>query len=291
MKNYFLLLPIIFIITISGCTSFVETGNGIVIKNFEPEFNPAFSTEDVNFLVRIKNTGSFRTTNGELQLIGLEEWGPSSPNEPNCLEGFSMQAPDAFYGVDGETKQCTFTLRAPDVPTTLTRTYDPYLRVHYDYHSSTVKSVTIFSRDELVRYQNQNKPLPTDHISSTRGPININLDTQAPIVALQTQVIFPLTIEVRNDGGGVVCIQRNCKDSTQQNKLLLNLFLGRDMASECDNLELSIPRGQSNTIVCKITVSNIPTFGFIKKTIEVNADYSYFVEKQASITIQSKPVS
>ena len=108
------------LILLSGCVSQVQTGNGVVIKEFRSDFSTVYSGEAVSFYVTVQNIGSFDASDVWIELLGLDPefcceqagagpWvsGEKLPNEPECryTEGhFSLRAPNTFWGVPGEKR-------------------------------------------------------------------------------------------------------------------------------------------------------------------------------------------
>lgn len=277
----FLLMAAVFI---SGCVSdSVEKGNGVAIKDFEPDFPTVKSGDEIDFDLRIKNTGSLVAENIEVQILGIEEW-PEYLN-PGLCEEFSL-LPPSESGIEGQSKACRFTYRAIEISPGLSIKYEPTARVFYDYSTTTIHGITIYSKNELRTLQDQGRALPTEMTSTSRGPVSVKLSTKQSIVASEDSVTFPLEIEVENIGGGVACTPNNCKLSEKWNSLELRLLLGKDMISDCTTIELSLYRGAKNSVTCQVTATRLPVFGFSKRQIEAKAAYDYFIEKTTEITVE-----
>lgn len=285
-----LLIPLLFIVFVSGCTTPI-TGSGaaIVINDFEPQFSDVFSTEDVTFEARIQNAGSLPIQGAMAYIVGIEDWEFIANNYPECTNGFGLIPPGIQGETQGATKLCSWIYKAPFLPKDLSTTYSPTLRVFYDYFSNTVSSVSIVPRDELRRLQNSGLQLPVNTQASTEGPVTITLETE-PVLSFEESVIFPLKITVNNVGNGIVCYPQDCKNRDNWNTVRLVFDMGNTIELlDCGDMEISLYKGKSNTIVCRMEAFEIPDATISKRTINVGAEYGYMVEKTTSISVNSKP--
>ena len=310
MKQLYLILPAI-VIFISGCT-YIETGNGLVIQNIEPDISESFSGEVVTFFVRIKNTGSQTASDVHAELLGLDQdwynegipvgdgpWaqGEKLPEEVECRYisgGSTLIPPDPMYGTEGQGFTCSWKYIAPHIPTSTHVTYNPSARVYYKYQSETVKLVNILPREELRRLQDSGNPLPMETISQSRSPVNINVEAPGPIRTSQTTITFPLRISLNNVDSGIVCYPNtidSCKGKNiNWNKIRILLDLPSNMqVTECsDEMVLDLFQGKSNEITCSVVASGIDMSMPNQATIRVTGDYVYMLDKSTSITVSGK---
>jgi len=286
-----LLLPLILIVLTSGCTidpgPIQATGPGVVVKNFVPDFPEVSSTEEVSFIALIQNTGSNRAEYVKAEILGLEEWELVGYKYPECASGFDLIQADAHVGTSGEIKTCSWVYEAPQLPPDISLVYEPVLRVYYNYMSNTVSSISIVPRNELRRLQNSGQSLPVDVKSSTSGPLTISIQTE-PILSFEPRATFPVTITVANNEGGIACYLPDCTKNTNWNKVLLNFDLDPMMSLvDCSDMELTLYKGKSNSITCKVEVFDIPEDTISKRTISVTATYDYMIEKSAEVKVKS----
>ena len=318
---------ILLVILVSGCTSSettVEFGNGVIVKEYGPEFSDVYSGECVDFNILIKNTGSVDAEKVFAELLGLDQdwydndeisWGKGCTssgggpwvnrekvsNEQGCRYtsgGRDLLAPDAMWGVDGETMICSWTYMAPKLPEHMTIDYYPTARVFYTYHTDVSREITLMSSQEMRDYVNSNTPLPTDTQVSTHAPIQIDVVAATPLRVFSDRVEFPIEIRINNVGGGVACIGSSrwddvssCKThdaSETWNKLKLEVKSGNyiDVSSDCRDIDITLYKGKDNTIRCDATVSisSLPA-SRTKDIIEVKAYYNYFLDQEMEITV------
>jgi hypothetical protein len=309
MLNKFLGLSIILTILVSGCIgtqTSVTTGNGIIIEEFEPEFSQVYSEEPVYFRLKMKNIGSVKAESVHAELLGIDkDWNQGEemlPIEKECQhtgEGFSLLPPTPDIGVEGESHVCTWKYTAPTLPQGLSMTYAPTARVFYKYNSEVIKSITIVPRAQWKILKDQGKPLPTETMSSTNAPISLDIETHGPIPSWSETVTFPLAIKIDNIGGGIVCSgnpSNGCKLTNENwNKLKLKIIpkTAGVTVSNCNKYvqklgEISLWKGRSNTITCKITVTGLKTTSSTQVLINVHAEYTYLIDEATSITVTSR---
>ncbi len=315
-----LFMPLILLLLTSGCTmltipfeSQTPVGAGVVIESFgiEPEMSEVYSNEEVLFVLKFRNTGTAKAENCFAELLGLDQtWKPGegARTNPRNQEVFPMERecqydqrnhwivllpPDPTSGIEGAYHVCTWKYRAPEVPPGLYADYKPRARVFYDYESFIIKTITIVPRDELTIIQNQGKPLPAETVSKSKSPISIDVETRSPIRTHGETLVFPVIIKVENVGGGTVCENsEKCRKFAQGgpawNRFTLNINLppGMEFVEEsCSPKEtISLVGGKSQTIACKVRVTEIPD-RLTQKNLEIRAKYGYFIDKTIEIRV------
>ncbi len=280
--KYLFALPLA-IILVAGCIQVPATGGGLIINTFEPDFLQVYSGEPVNFRLLVKNTGSVDATDVRPVITGVDNWRSAGGT---CDEWNRISASVPYLGIEGGSKNCVWTLDAPEVPEGLSTTHNPTVRLYYTYRTNVVKTIFIASRRELKRIEDSGRALPAETKSSTSGPITLDIKSIGPIRFWESSVIFPLEITVNNVGGGVVCPTVNdCEDGQNWNSLKMEIEEEGITISECRLDEVTLWRGKSNTFVCKVTVGGLSDITSVMKTISIEASYGYFVDKTTSVTV------
>ena len=261
-------------------------GNGIVILTFEPGFPGVYSGEPVDFRLKIQNQGTVDAINVNPKIIGLETWYRESET---CGEWQRVSAAIPEIGAPGESVNCRWTYSAPEVPAGLSTSYSPMVRVYYGYRTSVVKSIMLASSRELMQMRDRGQAVPVQSASQTAGPIQIDIKTEAPVRFWEGSVSFPITITVENIGGGVVCpSESDCEAGQNINGMRLEIVTGNDIdISDCDtNIELW--QGKTNTLVCQATFSGMNTMGSAQRTITINTNYGYYIDKTSEVTVSKR---
>lgn len=275
-----LILPILLVILVSGCTGQpTVTGNGVVIDSFITDFPQVFSGEPTRFYVKIKNTGSSDAEDITVIMVGLDEWGGGTQE----CDIERLIAPNPTYGTLGGEKICTFTYNAPPVSQSIP--YQATTRLTYFYRSTVVKTVVIASQGELRRIQDLGTALPSETKEQSSSPIQLDVQVQGPIRYWegQGQVEFPVTININNVGGGVVC-SPDCDDSNNWYRVAIDPDAGT-IKTDCDYTFITLYKGQSNTITCTATVGVGDIIGPAQKTIQVESEYDYMIDESITVTV------
>jgi hypothetical protein len=320
-KYPILFLSIFSIILASGCTlpsitpfnSDTPPGTGVIVEEFGPDFQNVNSGETVAFKLKVKNTGSVTAENGFAELLGLDQvWrraagttsnptGENFPDENYCrytTRQIRLLPEDTNAGITGGETTCSWRYIAPEVLPGLSITANPRVRFYYTYKSTTIKTVTLVSKDELKTLQDQGKSLPTEAYSKTNSPISIEMEATTPIRTYSSSVEFPIVITVKNVGGGTVCLEEstNCKKegglmtNPDLYKLKLNIVLPigfQPAQGSCGTTEdILLVGGDPQTISCKIIADTSQYVGLVQKNIELNAKYGYFIDKASEVYVK-----
>jgi len=302
-KPLALLILIMVVTAVSGCTvgPVTVTSNGIEIESLVSDFSSVSSGQSVRFSLLIRNTGSADSSEVFAEVLGIDhEWGPNPgqekpPNEDECWwngEHFSLYAPDAIAGTQGQAHQCTWNYEAPELPSGQSITYEVTGRIFYRYSSTTSTMLAFGTYDEIRELQNSGQSIPAQTTTSSEGPIKITIETQSPVMfdEQDSSVTFPLYITIQNLGGGVVCNVEDpnqCKDyigTDPQNRVGVSFSSssGIDL-QDCSIQELSI-LGGTNSYSCAATATSLPDI-LSQKTITAAATYSYYSDKEISVTV------
>ena len=154
------------------CDSKTPVGTGVIIEHFGPDYQKVYSGEEVEFVMRVRNTGTVKAEGGFAELLGLDQiWEggigtkeniggrETFPNEMKCRytsRGINLLPGDPDAGIEGGTETCTWTYTVPEVSGEGVRS-QPRIRFFYSYSSSTIKTVTLVSREALKTIQNQGR--------------------------------------------------------------------------------------------------------------------------------------
>jgi len=319
MNSQKFLIFLILTIPISGCVlptgepfeSETPIGTGVVIEHFGPDFPEVYSGEEVKFTLKVKNTGSVKAEKGFAELLGLDQvWNPGkntmvsqtgevSPDELKCRytnKGITLLPEDPDSGITGGEETCTWRYVAPPVLPGLSIPSKPRVRFFYSYRSSTIKTVTLVSKEELKVLRDQGKGLPIETYSKTKSPISLDIETASPIRTYGNQVEFPVVITVKNVGGGTVCSSvEKCKKNNWGPKEGWYKFNLEIYTPPGMQLTVCTPPPQGETIVligsnpqtisCKIIADTSQQIGIIQKNIELRAEYGYFIDKTANVLV------
>ncbi len=304
---------ILALIAISGCIGQAPiTGNGIVIESFEPDFKTVYSGEIVNFNLKIRNTGSSVAAPVWAELLGVDQdfccevvgTGPwykneKLPNEPGCRYPGSAGAqpkqllpPDPFWGTAGETMTCSWTYKIPQFPKGFYREYQPTVRIFYGYTTTLVQAINLLTREEMLDIERSGKPLPSQTVSITAGPLSIKAEMASPVRVFGNTVTFPIKLTINNIGGGVACLPGRCKKTVQGGEAWnrIKLSIKGVQLSDCqDSMEAELYQGQT-TLTCQASLTDLRLTGPEQRQLTITAEYEYFIEQSTSITVKAEQI-
>ncbi len=288
-------LSLFVILAVSGCTSMpflgggMLTGNGLVIEEFKTDFSDVNAGEPFKIMLKIRNKGSSLARNVMVDL--------SNSDELQCMGDCSfytpLSPPDPESGTDGESRTCIWNCRAPhDIPYGMSVTYNPGVRITYQYTSDIVRTITLASQDEVRNLQDMGRALSIDPISTSSSPISLDIKLHSPIRYWMDQGIIssPMSIDITNSGGGISCYP-DCLDENGWNKVNIysHNLMGNILIDECDvgiGNPVTLWEGRSRTIRCDLQIMNMPVaFGQTKKTINMKAEYDYMITSGTGIKV------
>jgi len=283
MKTQIILLALTLIVLSSGCllTQQVST-NGIVIEEFSSSLSEISPGEQVQFRLKIRNSGSVQAENIKFELFGVSygDWMCTT----DCAKMDYLRAPDPESNTEGETRECIWDCIAPELKTT----YSPGARVWYDYKTNIIRSITVVSHDELQRLADKGETLASESISSTTSPVSVDVQIKTPLKYWpeKNEITFPIAFKIDNTGNGVACIE-NCEER-DWNYIILYITSELEL-SDCElkaNSENKIQlwEGNTRTITCNAKINERATIQ-TKKTIDAMAEYTYFTDKITSVKV------
>ncbi len=294
--RYILLPAILFsLLLVSGCTiptltgtgynSQTPEGAGVILESFEADFPEAFSGEEIRLTLKMRNSGSVKAENGRVEISGFDtSWNLQPVNEPRC-NSIELLPADPLTGTGGSDLICTWDITTPEIPKGLKINFSPTARLYYETRSYVTKTVNIVSREDLKNLQQQGKSLPSESVSKSSSPVDIDVQVSTPIRTAGVSaggVQFPVIITIKNVGDGTV------RDRTSGRLHLLQMKIDvSDMnLDSCEAAEdVYLTRGSSQTYTCLVSTASPEKM--VQKTIGVEAEYQYIVEKSTGILVKN----
>jgi hypothetical protein len=300
MKEFLFAVPVvILLVAASGCvTQTTGSGSGIVIESFRTDFSDVMSGEDMQIYLKFRNTGPFDAEHIKVTLMNVFDEGRTSPLtcSHGCRDIDKLAAAKPDQGTQGESMECVWSCEAPDIPAGVKVTYNPRARVAYVYRSNIARSITLASQDEVKKAQDSGKTLPNDIVAKAQGPVSLDITLLSPVRYFkdQNRIIIPVSVDVSNSGSGTICYP-DCEDSGNWDMVSISQeyansdvgFYDCDVGdNSIDGYPIEVWQGKARSIRCDIRIENMPEgFGFTRKTVNLKADYGYFVDAQTSFSV------
>jgi hypothetical protein len=300
-----LFAPLLAVIFISGCTTTTTgLGNGVSVLNFEPDLpQGVFSGDTIRLQLRLQNQGESTAKDVQVELANIDtnDWGTFG------LFGFSENLGDilpydALTNTPGGIKTHEWRLQAPELAKGTSFTYEPMVKVSYDYRTVAQKPITLVDVDELRRLIQQGKSLPNKPTEFTAGPLGVEIktgdfvSTSSGASGGESYEVFPVYIKITNKdweaGGSVI------KDGfgglfegydypvrvkiTPPSGVTSRSF-GTDACSSFNFDTMDLWQGKDAEITCEFEVTNPPSY---RQEVLFTVDLEYRYQTQASTRLQ-----
>ena len=292
-KNSFLKtalsLSILLVVFVSGCVSDGNTiafGNGVVIQGWEADFSSLESGETIKFFLKLQNQGESLAENIEATVIGIDskEWDFS--RDPDFDD---LVAPDRTTNTPGEVVTHYYDGEAPELPSGTTFTYEPIMRVSYDYTTNANKPITVVDIEELRRIMQQGKSIETESTVYTSGPISIEIRTGDYIKTQNEDPEFPLYIVVTNtlwESGGTVIESRSApRNYDYPIKLDVDISSGGKVTCNTDGGWIDLWQGKTAEITCELNVDPAPEGTRLERLITADLNYRFQTDATTAVSV------
>ncbi len=304
-KTTLLVLPILAVIFVSGCVAptgpGTAVGAGLVISDWEPDFPQVNSGEKVRLQLRAQNQGQVRAESIEAEITGIDvaEWGTFAGFVTRKQLGSAMYA-DPTTGTPGAVITTTWDLEAPDLSKGVEFTYEPIVKLSYDYKTSAQKPITLVDVDELRNIMQQGKSLPSESTRYSPGPLAVEIRTGDYVKTSdefgRVYDIFPLYIKVTNtqweQGGTVTTKGLIAPTGTADYPVEMTItpptgtnFVYSGFGQNCgQKVLLDLWQGKDAEITCELEVTTPPSYRE-EKLINVDLDYRFRTEASTQIKV------
>ena len=303
LKMLVMALPLVAVILVSGCVGggSISGGNGVIILDFKPDFTNVYSQDSAKLQLRVQNQGQVMARNVDATIANLDstEWNFNNLFSDNLGD---LLPYDSITNTPGAIKTKEWGLEAPDLPKGTTYTYEPIIKVSYDYKTTATKPITIVDEDELRRIIQQGKSLPSKATTTTAGPLSVEARTGDYVRTSdtdgQSHDVFPLYIKITNtrweSGGTLINDGLNSFGAsfgeTYDYPVSITLTPPSGVSSVnsddvCTGTGIKdLWQGKDTEITCEFRVTNPPEFRQ-ERMFTIELEYRYQTEKSTSITV------
>jgi len=283
-------------------------GLGLEMTSFTAEPSTVFSRSTVRIIMETENKGGTSVPNSEslvyltgsnLALTDTSGLSWSNPNETQFKHfGKEMRAADVVRGIPADIKRFTWTLTAPNLTAGQTRTDTFYGRVYHDYKTSANGNVWVYTETEAEAGRTAGRTLNKASFTYTTGPVGVMVSvTPDPVILYTGENTFTLYINVKNLATGTIYKKGAVSYTSPENIAIISDELNRVDVSVTPSSGLNIKTGctgeqelvagRETTLVCDVEVTE--TVGTFKSfSLSVTANYGYYTEKTASVTVQGR---
>jgi len=321
-----ILISLLAIVLVAGCTipgfdlggttTIGTSGKGLEITTFTAEPTPVYSGSNIRVTMQIENDGGSTVSqnHGLVYLTGSNMKSPlttadslywystDSKNETQRLTR-DMRPVDVVKGTSPDTATFTWSLKAPTVPAGQTRTDTFYGRTYCDYSTGVNGNVWVYAEGESDAAKASGRSLNKASFTSTSGPVALDVSVSPDPVILYSggDKTFSLYIKIKNLASGTIYRKNILRAYTSGNN---NVTIGADdynqvyvnvtydtnvltNTTECSSYQ-ELPSNKETTLVCDFNITDASSITFKSYPISVKADYGYYTEKIASVTVQGR---
>jgi hypothetical protein len=215
LKNakFLLLLCVIAIVPISGCTTGTTSGTtggpGLVVETFKTTLDSVESRESVGLHLEARNMGGYNgladtgvPAIAQIMAIDPTEW---SVTPSTVIDLGTLLMPDPNSQTPGQLGKANWELLAPPLNRGTTKTYNVMARVFYPYETTTIKSVWFVTAEEMRRIVQNGEALQSDPQTQSAGPLTVTVNAGNFVRANEFKDSkFQLQIKIDNTGGGQI---------------------------------------------------------------------------------------
>lgn len=324
--NAKILIAILAIVAAAGCTipgipgipgvgTIVGGGKGLEMTSFTADPASLYSGSTVKIVMEVENQGgstapaatSFAYLAGtNLKITSTDDtyWHRLSGDTTTDACGditTDMDPADVVKGTSGDKKTFKWSLRAPNMDPGTTSPNTFIGRVYTNYKTVVNGNVWVYTEAEQEAAKASGRALERSTFTSTSGPVSLEVSaTPDPVIISDTDNSFTFKVTIRNSQTGTIYKSdtiTSCPPSSSLSPDDLNKVDVTITANDFDIVETEctgkqtqdLVSGNPTDMICELRIkdaSKPSTYGSFP--INVKAEYGYYTERTASVTVQGK---
>jgi len=265
MKKIILLLPLVFVVLLSGCVGQAPTKEGVKINTFS--YDPTSPVEPgypVYVRLELENVGGALAKGVTADIIGINDWTPSTGRLQSIGD---LDYKDESRGItQGGIGYAEWELTPPERQVQIP--YDINVRVQYGYSTTFEGRVAAQTIDY---YRQTGKKTGLLFQKSTNGPITITVSAPNTIISAKK---IPIVFTIKNEGSGRVLGDK------------LKFTTSTGLSCRIDTVTLS--GGKSGTLFCYLSTPLEQSEQYKEYYFSITSVYNYSTEKTTSIQVLPK---
>lgn len=288
MKKLVILLSLLFVIFLAGCTTkpVTTSGSGVVITKFSPDISEVTGGSTASISMLVDNTGGSDAKMVKAELIGLPDSWNISYNDKKVRTTDDI---GPLAGVDPEHGfpnggQAFITWDIKPVPThEVTQTYSFSGRVYYSYNTISDSVVRIVSTDYFRSLSEEGQNTLKKGVlssSTSKGPLSVIVRVPEVLVDSGTTGQMPVIFEITNTGGGRVFD----KDAAKPGSTSLDKISITGEGVNCTSGNSRLVQGKAARISCSLSIGE-SIENFKDYSVKLTIFYNYFSEASSSMKV------
>lgn len=297
-----LLLIVVLALGCTGTKPDITENDGLTINSFIVDPNDIDSGRDFRASLIVSNTGGATANDVKAQLIGVS-WN----NDIRTADLGTMSPPDVLRRVEGATQIFVWPLKAPELPIGNKVSYPLRARVTYNYKTTSVINIPVYSEDEArrkelsasafnsIEYTNSNGPMKVSVTGPNTGYVTVRdprLEVENP--GPDENIYFSINLD--NLGSGVPITNDKTNLIVGEIKTLDNTEIKctRDDGGQAGSQIISYLRsGRNSNIPCTLVLDRNEWIQTGQGTVSllVTLEYDYYIEKSDTISVSGRGIS
>jgi len=280
MRNQLLLVLLIVIIFLSGCTTSTKenissVGLSTVLTS---DIKQAKTSMPVTFILTVKNLASEDAKDIFIELLNLTDW----------------EVEDALKSLDellsNDLYKFSWIAYAPSIPN---KTFVPYAEILYSMETKANLTLRVYDNN----YLNTLKQAEKDKIKgksallsssiSKNTPVTVTVSLQQPFILTSYSQKFPFVIEIKNIGLGQTYGDEPDYPPRESEKNYVKFSYATDSNIYCDHDDgdlIELSKG-SKSIACKLTVTQDELNNYADFAVDFTISYVYLDRASLKIAV------
>jgi hypothetical protein len=280
MRNELLLIPLILVIFLSGCTTQTTTTVSSVglSRALSSDVTQAKASMPITFILTVKNLVSEDTNDISAELLNLTGW-----QVENSLQHIDKVLPNDMY-------KFTWIAYAPSNPN---NTFLPVANVFYRMESNAKLNLRVYDNnylntlksDERGKIQGGSALLSSTISKNT--PVTVKISIQQPFILTENSQRFPFVIEIKNAGSGKVYRDNAVYPPAESFVDYFRFSFSSNSTITCDydSQELVKLDNGIKTIACRLSVTQDDVNKYADFPVDFTISYMYLDKASAKIQV------
>jgi len=293
MQAKIFVLPLaLMIIFFSGCTlpgqqtTSTVTGQSLTIESFAPEYNYVAGGDDLDIVLKVRNTGG-RDINGVRAEPYLLAWSGYTGTETCTTTPLYKPNPE----INRLGSPCTLKWQNVQVPeVSKEETFQVGTKVEYDYATEATATVYALTANMYNGYMERGEDVRSvKTVDSGTGPILIDVKVDDVLIYGSGNNNLPVTLVFTNTGGSTG--KGYPKGSTDREFEIESVDVSADSASgistvdtsDCQNVRMR--GGTTGDCTIQLSVGSGTTSSELIVHLKITAEYTYVEPVETYITV------
>jgi hypothetical protein len=280
MRNELLLIPLILVIFLSGCTTQTTTtvSNVGLSRALSSDVTQAKASMPVTFILTVKNLASENANDISAELLNLTGWQVENP-----LQHIDEIMPSDIY------KFSWIAYASPNP----NQTFAPYANVFYRMESKADLTLRVYNNNYLStlaaadREKIQGTSALVSSALSKSTPVSVKISLQQPFILTEYLQNFPFVVQISNAGSGKVYRDGAVypPGDSQKDYFRFSYTSNSTVTCDYDSGEIVSLSSGSKSIACRLRVTQDEVTNSANFPVDFTISYMYLDSANAKVQV------